>query len=52
MAPVIGVVGIVAAGSAAWLAAVDWAHLPKLTANSPIGQLYDNGGEPAINEKH
>jgi hypothetical protein len=45
----LGVLATLLAGGAAFKAAIDWSALP-IDGNLRPGQLYDNGGEPAIVE--
>ncbi len=48
---VLGLMGIGLAGCAAYRASIDWAALPTSPENLSPGQLWDDGGIPAIVKK-
>jgi hypothetical protein len=44
----LGVVAVILGAIAAYRAAIDWSHLPRSPEALQAGQLYNNGGIPAI----
>jgi hypothetical protein len=48
LAPVAGIVGTLFLAAAAWMADTDWSRLPLSSAGLHQGQLWNDGGIPAI----
>lgn len=46
----LGILATILAGTAAWKAATDWSALPMTTEGLSVGELWDDGGVPAIME--